>query len=1092
MVSWLPQTDHVSDMPPFPMPSWRQRSRRILYLVRCAGVFLAACQSGILFADTETFTSSGTWTVPSGVTSVSVLVVGGGGGGGGPGSGEASGRGGGGGGGVQYNASYSVTPGASISVTVGSGGANDAIGGNSVFGSITSYGGGRGATTGTAAGNGGSGGGGQAANGGNYGGSVGTGTSGQGNSGGLGYSDGATYSVGGGGGGAGSAGVGITTSGIPAGNGGNGISNSISGSAVYYGGGGGGGGDPRQSYAAGGSGGLGGGGSGVSTSGGVGSNGTANTGGGGGGGGYGGTGGSGGSGVVQLYWYVTPTSVPSIISASAAYCFSGSSFSFQIVATNSPTSYSASGLPTGLSLNTSTGLISGTPTAAGSYSVTIGATNIIGSTTATLDISVWTLYTTGMKLWLNADTGLSVATTGGVPTTTWADQSGSGNNATQAASAAPSLGTNVVNGHSAVHFTASSSQYLNLPALLSGATAGEVFVVFRTTTDTPSNPMALFKFGSGNGSAMPNTDGNLYDDFLNSSQIETGPPPVSLTSFNIYNVTAATGLWASRMNGALLYSTPSNSFEAPTGALILGANVPYYVGDFFDGDIAEIIVYNQALTDDQRSTVGQYLQAKYSLSGIPAPSAPTSLVATAISSTQVSLTWSDSFETAGITYTVQRSTGGGAYATVGNISNAESYIDSGLTAGTSYSYQVFSQTYAGVSGDSSSASVSTMVTGATDMPLSGMNLWLRADAGIDDGLAPISYWRDQSGLGNDATQLVSANEPTLVENVINGRPVVHFAATDSQYMGLPALMASMTAGDVFVVFRTTTDTPSSPMALYKLGPGNGSAMPNTDGSLYDDFLNSSQLSMGPSPFGLTSFNVYNVSAETGEWVSWMDCAPLLNTTSNTIQAPTGGLVLGANVPYYVGDFLDGDIAEIILYNFNLTVQQRAAVVSYLEHKYNLSIQAPNVPTALFAQIISSSEVDLAWGSDPSTGGYSIERSVDGGTWTTIANVNGPTSTFADTSVPSGNVIRYRIQGINSYGSAFSDPVFAFMNPTSIDSGDGLPYWLDDILGIDPTGGSDAIAAAPIPPTSPTPPTESSSITTPPTVILIYPSQATLH
>jgi uncharacterized repeat protein (TIGR03803 family) len=66
----------------------------------------------------------------------------------------------------------------------------------------------------------------------------------------------------------------------------------------------------------------------------------------------------------------------------------GSPFSYQIQATNSPTSYAASGLPPGLSVNTSTGLISGTPTTLGTYPVTISATNGGGTGSATLTINV--------------------------------------------------------------------------------------------------------------------------------------------------------------------------------------------------------------------------------------------------------------------------------------------------------------------------------------------------------------------------------------------------------------------------------------------------------------------------------------------------------------------------------------------------------------------------------------------------------------------------------------------------------------------------------------------------------------------------------
>lgn len=67
------------------------------------------------------YTSSGSWTVPAGVTRIKIEAVAGGGSGA---SGTADGRGGGGGGAGQYvNAIIAVTPGQSITFVIGSGGA---------------------------------------------------------------------------------------------------------------------------------------------------------------------------------------------------------------------------------------------------------------------------------------------------------------------------------------------------------------------------------------------------------------------------------------------------------------------------------------------------------------------------------------------------------------------------------------------------------------------------------------------------------------------------------------------------------------------------------------------------------------------------------------------------------------------------------------------------------------------------------------------------------------------------------------------------------------------------------------------------------
>jgi hypothetical protein len=83
-----------------------------------------------------------------------------------------------------------------------------------------------------------------------------------------------------------------------------------------------------------------------------------------------------------------PPPVPVISSATAASARVGQSFSYQIVASNSPSSYSASGLPPGLSVNSASGLVSGAPTQSGAFSVALTAANSTGGGQATLTLTV--------------------------------------------------------------------------------------------------------------------------------------------------------------------------------------------------------------------------------------------------------------------------------------------------------------------------------------------------------------------------------------------------------------------------------------------------------------------------------------------------------------------------------------------------------------------------------------------------------------------------------------------------------------------------------------------------------------------------------
>jgi hypothetical protein len=266
------------------------------------------------FRTTQTFT-------PQRPLTVDYLVVAGGGGGG---TARSSGSGGGGGGAGGYRtsiggSSLSLTP-SSFTVIVGAGGSgrtseDKGISGNdSVFSTITSTGGGGGASIGgtfygyAVGGENGLSGGSGGGSSGNFNSPFSSGTPGsgntpatspsQGNNGGVGSVSANNFGAGGGGG---AGAVGGNGTGSAGGVGGAGTANSISGSSVTYAGGGGGASHNGGTGGTGGSGGGGNGGTGLSNNS---TAGTANTGGGGGGNNQGSTSSAGGSGIVIVRYPV--------------------------------------------------------------------------------------------------------------------------------------------------------------------------------------------------------------------------------------------------------------------------------------------------------------------------------------------------------------------------------------------------------------------------------------------------------------------------------------------------------------------------------------------------------------------------------------------------------------------------------------------------------------------------------------------------------------------------------------------------------------------------------------------------------------------
>ena len=79
---------------------------------------------------------------------------------------------------------------------------------------------------------------------------------------------------------------------------------------------------------------------------------------------------------------------PVITSATTATGILGQTFSYQIAATNIPASFNATGLPAWAAVDTGTGIISGTPNAAVTTNVTISATNLAGTGSATLKLTI--------------------------------------------------------------------------------------------------------------------------------------------------------------------------------------------------------------------------------------------------------------------------------------------------------------------------------------------------------------------------------------------------------------------------------------------------------------------------------------------------------------------------------------------------------------------------------------------------------------------------------------------------------------------------------------------------------------------------------
>ena len=540
--------------------------------------------------------------------------------------------------------------------------------------------------------------------------------------------------------------------------------------------------------------------------------------------------------------------------------------------------------------------------------------------------------------------------------------------------------------------------------------------------------------------------GYIQEDFGSTSYYNLGTPAQPTTQYHIYQVSAQTNNWAAWMNGSLLYQTFQNSVKFDTeGAPIIGQNNSHFLGD-----IAEVMIFNRALTTAERATINDYLNSKYALVAAVPPT-PTNLTAYAISPTQIGLSWSETLTNGGATQiSIERSTASnGVFSVVAQVANALSYVDTNLTAGTTYYYQVRAMNLNTWSPYSNETNATTLAVGAS-APFGSLSLWLKADAGLVQGSTntPVDLWADQSGNGNNASQTAVANQPSWIPGAINGLPVVRFNGSNG-FVNLPGFLTGMPQAEVFVVLKVAATN-----ATHGLWTFGGSGLSWNEeytapgGYIQEDFGSTSYYNLGTPAQPTTQYHIYQVSAQTNNWAAWMNGSLLYQTFQNSVKFDTEGApIIGQNNSHFLGD-----IAEVMIFNRALTTAERATINDYLNSKYALVAAVPPTPTNLTAYAISPTQIGLSWSETLTNGGatqISIERSTaSNGVFSVVAQVANALS-YIDTNLTAGTTYYYQVRAMNlNTWSPYSNET----NATTLAGGASVPLgslslWLKADAGL---------------------------------------------
>ena len=223
----------------------------------------------------------------------------------------------------------------------------------------------------------------------------------------------------------------------------------------------------------------------------------------------------------------------------------------------------------------------------------------------------------GLVLWLNAEDEV-FAPDAKMPV--WADRSGCGNHATQTnAAAQPAFVTNVVNGLPAVRFTRSSSQlFLPVSAFngMENLRDFSLFVVCRWGGQATSGIFGAWGSSANTHFEIDNSNGQLRLrvaalDSIRASNTVT--PNVWCQVAGVMNGSGDTPGAAVFHDGLL-----RGAMEKDPGNTALSGHTTMAIGNSdsgrnFGGDIAEVVIFNRALSAAERRRVERYLAVRYGL-----------------------------------------------------------------------------------------------------------------------------------------------------------------------------------------------------------------------------------------------------------------------------------------------------------------------------------------------------------------------------------------------------------------------------------------------------------------------------------------------
>jgi len=414
-------------------------------------------------------------------------------------------------------------------------------------------------------------------------------------------------------------------------------------------------------------------------------------------------------------------------------------------------------------------------------------------------------------------------------------------------------------------------------------------------------------------------------------------------------------------------------------------------------------VYNSHIVNDLVPSRTYYFKvSSVDISGIEGPQStyatgttfdqpipiPASVTASPLSSNSIQVTWNS--VTGASSYKIYRSAASSSYALVGTVSSTTSYIDTGLSALTTYYYRVSAVTSLGEGEQSTLAQATTPAEGVVPAPggvqassLSSDSIMLSWNA-VSEAIG-YKIYRSNSSAGSYTLRNSVGTTTSYTDNGLSPSTIYYYKVSTLHNNGESAQSSPVSAS-------TSAEAPIQPPT-----------------GLNASALSSSSIQVTWSGVsGATGYRVYRSSSASGAY----------NLTGSAASSPytDNGLSSGTTYYYKVSSVKDSQESVQSSTYASATTQTGGGTIDY----------PPTMPTGLVVSSVYSGSITLTWNSVPTATSYNVYRSNTQTGAEAKINTSPVTSASYTDSVPAGASYFYKVTGVNSSGeSPRSSAAFAF-------------------------------------------------------------------